>query len=278
MKRVLTFLILFFSLTIWAQAQVLNATVTVQYDHLPSEEQDDLETFGDKVEQYFNNYDWVDDDFEYDANCNIQIIIETVQKKTFEKIYKAQFVISSVSGETFYDKNWSFPYQESAPLSHNNAQFNPLTNFLDFYAYLVLAGELDTNGLLLGTPFYDKAMDIANRGSLSQYPQGWTQRIVELQKYTDMRSRPLREVKPDFFEALYLLDEEKPMQAYKEGLKVLEGMQRVYKALPNSKPLQMFFNSHYRELAKLFRGHNAELDRLIEMDAKHREAYRAVGE
>jgi len=278
MKTFISFLVILFTMVFVSQAQVLKATVTVQFSHLPTEEQDDLDTFGDKVEQYFNNYNWVDDDFEYDVTCNIQIIIETVQKKTAEKIYKAQFVISSISGETFYDRNWSFPYQEADPLSHSNPQFNPLTHFLDFYAYMVLAGELDTNGLLLGSPFYDKAEDIANRAVLSPYPQGWTNRITELHKYTDMRSRSLREAKPTFFQALYFLDEDKPMQAYKQGLAVLQGLEKVYKILPNSKPLQMFFNSHYRELTRIFRDHNVDLDRLVEMDSKHREAYRTAME
>ena len=248
----------------------------MQYGHLPVEEQNDLNTFTDKVEQYFNGYDWIDDEFEYDVGTSIQIIVETVQKKTSEKMLKTQFLINSVSGESFYDKSWEFPYQKGQALDHSKAQFDPLTHFLDFYAYMILAGEMDTNGLLLGTPLYDKAMDIANQAMMSQYPRGWNVRIEELQKITDMRTRPLREVKPNFFEALYFMEEGKRADAFHEALKVLEGIKKVYKMQPNSKPLQMFFKSHYKNLASLFRGHNPQLDALVEYDSKHREAYRAV--
>lgn len=255
-------------------AQVLNVTVTVQYDHLPTDEQDDLADFGDKVEQYFNGYTWVEDDYEYDVNCSVRIIIETVQKKTFEKKYKAQFLISSASGEVFYDKTWEFPYEKSYPLSHVKAQFDPVTHFLDFYAYLILAGELDTNGLFLGTPLYSKAAEIANQALLSRYPQGWNQRLQVVQMITNVRTRPLRQIKPDFFEALFQLDQENYKSAYQLGMKVLTGLEKVHNAEPNNRYLQMFFNSHYRDLGKLFRGHNAELQKLVEWDSKHRASYR----
>lgn len=276
MKKLILILSIILSLSALSSGQVLRVSASLQASHLPTEEQNDLNTFTDKIEQYFNGYDWVDDEFEYDVECNIQIIVETVQKKTAEKMYKTQFLISSVSGENFYDKEWQFPYQESFQMNHSKGQFDPLTHVLDFYAFMVLAGEMDTNGLLLGTPLYDKAMDIANQAMLSQYPRGWSIRIEELKKITDMRNRPLREVKPIFFEALYFLDEDKPVVAYQEGMKLMTGLEKVYKMQPNSKPLQTFYKSHHKELAALFRGHNKELDRLVRMDSKHRETYRAV--
>jgi len=259
-------------------AQVLKVAVTAQFEHLPTDEQDDLTEFADKVEQYFNGYTWIEDEFQYDVECNAQIIIETVQKKTFEKIYKTQFIMSSASGENFYDKMWEFPYEKSYPLSHTKSQFDPLTHVLDFYALMVLAGEMDTNGLLLGTPLYDKAMDICNQGLLSQYSRGWSQRLDELQKITHLNTRPLREVKPDFFEAIYLLSQGKDNEAYEQAKKVLAGIEKVMSTQPNNRYLQVFFNSHYRELSQLFKGRNAELEKLVNFDSKHRDAYREVAE
>ena len=92
-----------------SQSQVLKVEVKIEYMHLSQDEQDKLVDLKSKIEQYFNGYGWIEDEYEYDVNCNIQIIVETVQKKTFEKIYKTQFVISSESGENFYDKTWEFP-------------------------------------------------------------------------------------------------------------------------------------------------------------------------
>lgn len=260
-------------------AQVLNVNVTLDASHLSSDELNILSDFPDKVEQYFNNYEWVEDKFNYDVNCKVRIIIQTVQKKTHEKIYLAQFVITSESGEYFYDKTWEFPYDQSTSLSHFHAQFDPIGHFLDFYAYMILAGELDTNDYLLGNPLYDKAMDIANQGQLSKYPRGWTQRMNMVLVITDARTRPLREVKPDFFQALYLLDEGKRTEAYELAKKVLDdGIIKVYKVQPNNLYLQFFFNSHYQDLADLFRGFKPDLEKLADIDSKHRETYRKMME
>ena len=161
-------------------SQVLNVTASIEYGRLSTDEKNDLDGLAEKIEQYFNNYDWVDDEYETDISCNIKVLIETVQKKTFEKMYKAQFLISSKSGENFYDKTWEFPYEQSFPLNHSKGMFDPLTHMLDFYAYMVLAGELDTYDLLQGSALYDRALDIASQGIISQYSRGWSQRNEEL--------------------------------------------------------------------------------------------------
>lgn len=257
-------------------SQVLTVSLTMEYDHLADDEKAELEYLGEKIEQYFNNYEWVEDEFEVDIPCNARIIIETVQKKTFEKIYKAQFFISSASGETFYDKMWEFPYESGISFLHSpGGLFNPITHFLDYYAYMVLAGELDTYGLLLGSPLYDKSLEITNQALSSEYARGWNTRYEQLLKITHVRTRPLREAKPDFFEALYLYEEGQYIKAFEYSKKVFDGILKVYKKEPNNKYLSLFFDAHHKEIAMLFENKHEQLKELVEMDSKHRETYRA---
>lgn len=276
MKKYLFFLLFLFVAAGMLPAQVLNVTSTVNYEYLPTDEQGDLVDLADKIDRYYNGYSWVEDEFGYDVDCSIHVIFESVRKKSSEKIYKAQFLISTNSGENFYDKTWEFTYEKSSPLNHSKVQFDPLTHFLDFYGYLVMAGELDTNGLLLGNPLYEKAVDIANQGLSSRYARGWSSRMDEVQKIINVRTRPLREIKPDFFEALELLDEDNLKDAYLKAQIVLKGIAKTYEAQPNNRYLQYFFKSHSKELAGLFAGHNEELQKLEKFDSKHREAYRKV--
>lgn len=257
-----------------ATSQVLNVTVNVEYSHLPDDQQDELEYLSERVEQYYNNYEWVEDEYETDVACNVRIIIEAVQKQSSEKLYKAQFLITSSSGETFYDKVWNFPFDTNTSLLHTIGIFNPLTGFLDYYAYMILAGELDTYDLLLGTPLYEKARQISSEGLLSRYSKGWAARNEQLLKILHVRTRPLREVKPDFFEALYLYEEGKYKEAYKFSELVYEGIKKVYKYDPNNKYLSLFFDAHHKEIAQLFEGKTEELGNLTVMDSKHRETYR----
>jgi hypothetical protein len=254
--------------------QVLKSSVGVSYDHLSLEEHQYLDDLKMQIEDYIDNYAWTEDEYETDIDVTIYIIIETVQQKSYEKMYKAQFQIKSVSGESFYDKEWEFPYQKGYPMEHNKVQFDPLCHFLDYYANLVLAGELDTYGLLLGTPYYDTAQDLANRGILSQYSRGWSRRLEELQKITNIRTRPLREAKPDFFEAVYLLQEGKEKEAREYGMKVIDAIEKVVKEQPNNKYLRMFFDAHHVTIAELFTNNNEILLRLADYDSNHRETYR----
>ncbi len=273
------FLVPLFSLLFILQpvkAQVLRVSATVNYDHLPFEEHKYLENLAMHVEDYYNNYAWTDDEYETDIDMNINIIIETVSEKSFERIYKAQFLIKSVSGESFYDKEWEFPYQQGYNFDHTAVQFDPLCNFLDFYAFMILGGELDTYGTTLGTPYYDAAQDIANRAILSQYTRGWNSRLEELQKITNIRTRPLREAKPIFFEAVYYLEEGNQKLAHTKGIKVLDAIEKVVREQPNNKYLRTFFDAHYQTFAEIFRDDAKSLERLIDYDNKHRETYRNI--
>ncbi|MBN2425881.1 MAG: DUF4835 family protein [Calditrichaceae bacterium] len=273
MKTFLTILLFCFFGINYISAQVLKVSVKMQNEHLSEEDRNELEDLPGKIEDYFNSYSWTDDELEYDVNCTAQIIVETVQK-THEILYRCQFLISSESGENFYDKLWEFPYTRSQMLSHTTGQFDPLTKFLDFYAALILGGEYDSNGLLLGNKQYEAALEIVNQALMSQYSKGWTQRKENLLKITDIRTRPLREIKPDFFEAIYLYDEGNLKEAFKLANKVLEGLEKVYSIQPNNWYLQIFMNSHFRELAILFAGENEKLEKLEKIDSKHRETYR----
>jgi hypothetical protein len=269
-------LFFFFLFTCHAQAQVLRASVSVDYQHLPVDEQQYLNTYKNTVEDYFNNYAWTEDEYESDIEINIYIIIETVTKKSYERIYKSQFQIKSTSGESFYDKDWEFPYQPGYALEHNKMQFDPLSHFFDFYANLVLGGELDTYGELLGTSFYNNAQDLANRGILSQYSRGWSNRLNELQKITHSYTLPLRQVKPDFFYAAYMLQLGKTKEARIIGLKVMGAIEKVVHQQPNNKYLKMFFDAHYVTFAEIFRGDLQNLELLIKYDSPHRETYQEM--
>lgn len=256
--------------------QVIKANVTVDFGLLPVEEKNLLENLAQNIEDYINNYAWTDDEYETDIDVSIFIMIETVLKKSHEKIYKAQFQIKSVSGESFYDKEWEFPYQPGYLFDHNKTDFDPLCHFINYYIYLILGGELDGYALNLGSPYYDKAQNLANIGQISKYPKGWSTRQQELQKITNIRTRPLREAKPDYFEAEYLLQEGKIKEAKQYGYKVLDAIEKVVSEQPNNKYLKTFFDAHYSTFADLFAGDKPALDRLINYDSYHREFYRKV--
>ena len=60
----------------FSTAQVMIVTASVEYGHLPDDERGALGNLAEKIEQYFNGYEWVDDEYETDVVCNIKVIIE----------------------------------------------------------------------------------------------------------------------------------------------------------------------------------------------------------
>ena len=268
------FSLIMFCLFTTGRAQVLKASVQVDFGYLPSEEVQKLQDLGMHIEDYINNYAWTDDEYETDIDISIFIMIETSFDKSHEKMYRAQFQIKSVSGESFYDKEWEFPYQPGYLFDHSNLTFDPLTDFIDYYCNLILGGELDGYAVNLGLPYYDAARNIANLGSLSKYPKGWSTRLNDLLKITDVRVKPLRESKPDFFEAVYLLEEGNVKEARTFAMKVLDAVQKVVSEQPNNKYLKNFFDAHHLEFAKIFQNDADALNRLITYDNYHRETYR----
>lgn len=273
MKSILIFLAI--SCMIFsANAQVLKASVSIDYGTMPAEEINNLEDLTLNVEEYINNFAWTDDEYETDIEISIFIFVETVQKKSFEKIYKTQFQVKSVSGESFYDKEWEFPYQPGYLFDHSKIEFDPLCHFIDFYAYLVIGGELDGYGLNLGTPFYNEALNLANIGLMSKYSRGWNTRLKELQKITHIRTRPLREAKPDYFEAEYLFEEGNIKEAKIYAMKVLDAVDKVVNEQPNNKYLRTFFDAHHVFFAQIFEGDAKALTRLVRYDSYHKDIYR----
>ncbi|MEJ2053022.1 MAG: DUF4835 family protein, partial [Calditrichaceae bacterium] len=186
MKFIIFSILIFFAACYTIPAQVLKVSADVEYEHLQSDEKQILDDFDSNVEQYFNNYQWIEDEFEYDVDCKVQIIFMNV-RQTHERLFTAQFVITSTSGEAFVDKNWEFPYDKGSSMNHIKGLFDPLTQVLDFYAYMVLAGEMDTNGPFLGDPLYNQARDIIEQGLRSEYTKGWNDRLEEYQIITDTR-------------------------------------------------------------------------------------------
>ncbi len=256
--------------------QTLRAKVNVKMSHLPPNEQQILADLPQKIADYYNNKRWGDENQDIVINCSVSLIIETVTNRGSEKVYRSQFLIGSESGENFYDKTVEFTYQVGEVFDQYQTVYKPLLGVLDFYAYMVIAGELDTYDLFAGTPFYDKALDIANQGLISNYPLGWQKRLEEVKLITDADHVPLREAKFYYYETLYFVEgEPNPDLAQQYARGVVDRLEQVYRRKPNSKALKRFLDAHYQEFCKLFKydRDRRNIEKLIEIDPRHRSTY-----
>ncbi|MFZ0388971.1 MAG: DUF4835 family protein [Calditrichia bacterium] len=250
--------------------------VAIDMAHLQSRDQEDLNELPGQIQNYINAKDWSDEKKDILITCNVRIIVETVNTQGFEKIYRVKYLISSPSGENFFDEACEFNYVPGQGFETYRTQFDPLLALVDFYGYMVLAGEMDTFELMGGSAFYDQALDIANQGQLSNYPLGWGKRQEEVQLITDGQHVPLREAKFYYYEGLYFIERRpEPGNARQFSKAVVDRLAQVHNTRPNSKALKRFFDSHYQEFCKLFQFdlNRGNVERMANIDSRHREAY-----
>lgn len=161
-------------------AQELEASVVMNYDQLETVSKDRLMNFARAMEDYLNGNRFTREEWEGDPiKCTFNVFFTGAS----ETKYRAQVVITSqrpIYKTTqnslmmrVQDQNWSFNYENGQSMYFNQTNFDPLTSFLDFYAYIIIGLDMDSFYELGGTDYFSKALDIAVLGSSTQYKEGW---------------------------------------------------------------------------------------------------------
>lgn len=277
------FLIIFLLLYVCGtiNGQTIKFSISLEMERLLPQEQEILRPLPQQLEDYVNNFDWSDENKEVIIECTANLIIETMSSRGSEKIYRSQFLISSPSGENYYDKSCEFVYQQGQGISHSRAIFDPLLSLIDYYVYMVLGGEMDTWLLRGGSKYYNMALNIANEGSISNYSTGWKDRIDAVKLITDSDHIPLREAKFYYYDCLYYIEAKKDQEnAIKLSRLVLDNLKKVHQRRPNSPALKRFFDSHFKEICSLFiYTNNTDFaESLSNMDPRHSDTYRACAD
>lgn len=161
--------------------QELDCKVIVNYESLSVQNRELLSGFKQAVEDYMNMTRFADEDWQgskipctmnifflsasNDVNYSAQVVVVSQRP-----IYKT---INSTQMLTINDNSWSFIYERGQSLYGNKSTFDPLTSFLDYYAYIIIGFDMDSYIELGGSPYFAKAFDIVNLGSSSNFSNGW---------------------------------------------------------------------------------------------------------
>jgi len=177
MKSLVVFI---FLLTAAAQPQELNCKVTVNFESISVQYRELLINFGQAIEAYLNQTRFTDKWEGDKIECAFNIFFTSASS---DVNYSAQAVITSqrpIYNSTknslmlsLNDSQWSFIFQKNQTLYQTQTVFDPLTSFLDFYAYVIIGVDMDSYGDLAGNPYFTKAFDIVNLGANSSSSTGW---------------------------------------------------------------------------------------------------------
>lgn len=287
MLRICAF-ILAFSAYSFAQ---IECEVTINTQSIPSAA-DRLHSFKQDIENYINSNKWSTDDLGGEKiKCSLNIFFVSA---TGDNTYQAQAFIGSTRpvyiGNNksdrkspmirIFDDKWEFTYTRGQPLYRNDAQFDALTDFIDFYMYIILGFDFDSYEKLGGTPYFLKAQTLVNQAPSSN--KGWDRgTTTTYNKYTFAEEINNPKFQP-FREGWYLyhyrgldLLATKPEAAYKNMTKFIENIAEIRKTTPRGILFRTFFETKYEELADVFKGYGDKkiYQLLISVDQAHQNAY-----
>ncbi len=275
--KILSFLIFMLTFPLLF-AQFAEVSVEISIDRMPEKERNDLKTLEQLIPIYFQNYNWFENTYRIAIPIRISMFPEGVNTTGFERTFTSQVFISNQSGDQrFFEKSFKFVYNQNDPLTHSDMVL-PLPGTLDFYAYLLIAGELDTYDPLGGNNLYEKARDIANRGQLSVHPSGWKQRLQELDEIT--RLRDYRMAKYYFWKAVDLLDQKKAAEVPDAIGQMLERFNKMFEVNARERYSHIFLDVHAREIAEIIRdyGTPAQKTTIMELDPDNVNIYKTIFE
>jgi hypothetical protein len=286
----LRFTILFWLCSFVGYAQI-ECDVTVNFDQV-SASKDKLVNFERDLETYINSQKWSVDDLGGEKiKCTMNIFITAADGNSF----KAQAFIGS-SRPVFigkkpsdkktpmiriFDDKWDFVYIQGQPLFRNETQYDPLTDFIDFYMYIIVGFDYDSYDKLSGTQYFRKAFSICTQAPSSA--TGWDRGTGSTYSKYNFTEEILNPTNQSFregwhsyhFRGLDLLAT-KPEKGYENILVMLNNIKSLKQnSNPRAVLFKTFFDTKYSELAEVFKGYGDinVYQLLIQVDQAHQTAY-----
>jgi hypothetical protein len=294
MKKVVLILGLILLLPLLICAQELDATVTVNSEQLATAERERVENFGKQIQDYLNNSKFTNQAWDGERiKCSFTIVF---QNASDEITYTAQLVVASQrpiygtksSSKMFYvlDNQWQFKYEKNQAMYFNQSNFDPLTSFLDFYAYLIIGLDTDSFYSLGGTDYFQKALDITAKGGASQYAKGWQTESSAYNRRTlidNLLNSKYQVFRQDYFNYHYngidLLASSKPemrQMGINNIVRLIRNLDRMKDQVDwRSVLLRVFFDAKAVEMAEILRNYPDKTiyDSLKRIDPSHTTKY-----
>jgi hypothetical protein len=272
-----------------AAAQI-DCQVTVNMDVIQGSNKEKLQNFAQDIQTYIQSNKWAGDDYDGDRiKCTMNIFF---QSQTGENSYTAEIFLGSqrpiykdpsakfTAMLRIVDDRWDFTYTKNQPLYRNEQQFDGLTDFIDFYMYLIVGFDYDSYEAQGGTKYFQKCFVITNQAPSSakgwdRNPAGYS-RLTLIEELLNPKYTPFRD---GFFSYHYKgldLLARKPDEAYTNMISVLQSIEDQ-KKLGNPRALifKNFFDAKYMELAEIFKNYESKdvYRLLIAVDPAHQSTY-----
>ena len=232
-------------------AQFAEVAVGTDVERLKDRERQDLQGLEEAIQQFYISSPWEQDIDDLEMYLDVQLVFQSTLAIGNEVYYQAQVLFSNRQDQRYFIRDATFPYSPGRSVNLPPA-FDPLASFLEFFAYLLIAGELDTYEILAGSPYYTRAASLAVISKNDPYVgRGWIDRLRLAERLA--ANQDLRRGKAYFYQAFDILAEEKPdMAELRKALsQFYESIQTVVKREGQERHTSIFLSGHAEEIAEL---------------------------
>ena len=257
---------------VWSQFVEINAELDMR--RLSEGDRQLFDTMADDIENYYLNTQFSADVSDLEMVIDIRLVLESVSRGGSQATINAQAIFSNKLDQYFYAKGIQFPYEKGRQIIYTSI-FEPLASFLDYYAFMFIATELDIWEYMGGTSFYTKAIELADLGKDSDWSNGWDDRWKKSRKLKS--NQYLRSMRFNYFSALYELSaEEVDMKMVKASMNAFyEDMVTLDKKLGSNKETLHFLKAYHEDIAELMAALQLRdgLELLMFYDHDHKKVY-----
>ena len=256
----------------WSQFIEVNAELDLR--RLSEGDRQLFTTLAEDIENYLLNTQFSADANDLEVVIDIRLVLESVSRGGSQTSINAQAIFSNKLDQYFYAKGIQFPYSQGRKMYYTTA-FDPLASFLDYYAFMFIATELDTWEYMGGTTFFNRAIELSDLGKDSDWSVGWDDRWKKSRKVKS--NQYLRSMRFNYFKALDALGAEDvditivntAMNTFYEEMLILD------KKLGSNKETLHFLRAYHESIAELMAMFNLRdaLELLIIYDHDNKKVY-----
>ena len=256
----------------WAQFIEVNAELDLR--RISEGDRQLFITLAEDIENYFLNTQFSATTNDLEIIVDIRLVLESVSQGGSQTTINAQAIFSNKMDQYFYAKGIQFPYSQGRKMFYTTV-FEPLASFLDYYAFMFIAAEMDTWEYMGGTSFFNRAIEISDLGKDSDWSTGWDDRWKKSRKVKS--NQYLRSMRFNYFKALDALGAEDvdiiivntAMNTFYEEMLVLD------KKLGSNKETLHFLRAYHESIAELMAMFNLRdaLELLIIYDHDNKKVY-----
>lgn len=296
MNKILALIVGILLMSVPARAQELLVNVSVDASRIQSD-RSVFEDMQQAISRYLNLQQWTKDKYEglERIRANLQIVVMQrpgpdqfvcqANLQVYRPVFNTTYETMSLN---LSDKKFNFTYVQFQPLQFiENTYTDNLTALLNFYAYIILGIDYDTFAPNGGTPYFQKAQEIANLAASSAAESGWRasednrNRYWLVENLMNSRYRMFHDAMYKYHRQGLDMMESSPAQGRRAITAALKDMQRVHQQNPILRITRVFLDAKQDELVKAYQqafvnDKQEFLQIMQELDPSNMPSYNAV--